>query len=116
MRNTVEIWMLVAGLLAAVAIAVAVNLSVPQLDEMLRQFGAEKPVLTRLFVEGRYAFFGLPLIVLAGWALTPRRTPPGNERGIVALVLGIGLAVILLPLCVIAVYLPIFRLAATAEG
>ena len=116
MRNTVEIWMLVAGLLAAVAIAVAVNLIVPQFEEMLRNFGAETPLLTRLFVDGRYVFFGLPLIVLAGWALTPRRTPPGNERGIVALVLGIGLALILVPLCAIAVYLPIFRLAAAAEG
>lgn len=116
MRNSVEIWMLAVGLFAATAMAVAVNLIVPQFEEMLRNFGAELPLLTRLFVEGRYAFFGLPLIVLAAWALTPRRTPPGNERGTVALVSGIGLAVILVPLCVIAVYLPIFRLAAAVEG
>jgi type II secretory pathway component PulF len=116
MRNTTERWMLIAGLLATLAIAAGVNLIVPYFDDVLRQFGAEIPWLTRMFVEGRLAFFGLPLIVLAAWALTPRRTPPGNERGIVALVIAIGLGVILLPAAVIAMYLPIFRMAGTVEG
>lgn len=116
MRNGTERWMLTAGLLAAIAIAAGVNLVVPQFEEVFRNFGAELPLLTRLFVEARYAFFGLPLIVLVAWALTPRRTPPGNERGIVALVVGIGMGMILLPLCLIAMYLPIFRLAAMVEG
>lgn len=116
MRNTTEIWMLIVGLIATIAIAAGVNLVVPQFEDVLKNFGAEIPLLTRLFVEGRYVFFGLPLIVLVAWALTPRRTPPGNERGIVALVVGIGLGVILLPLCLIAMYLPIFQLAAVVEG
>lgn len=116
MRNRVELGMLIAALLAAVAIAVAVNLIVPQFEDVLRNFGAETPPLTRMFVEGRHAFFGLPLFVFAAWVLTPRRTPPGNERGIVALVVGLGLGVILVPLSVIAMYLPIFRMAATAGG
>jgi type II secretory pathway component PulF len=116
MRNTTDVWMLITGLLAVVVVALAVNLIVPQFEDVLRNFGAETPLLTRLFVNGRYAFFALPLMVFAAWVLTPRRTPPGNERGIVALVLGVGLAVILVPLCVIAVYLPIFRMAAAAEG
>jgi uncharacterized membrane protein YhdT len=116
MRNATERWMLTAGLFAAIAIAAGVNFVVPQFEDVLRNFGAELPLLTRLFVEARYAFFGLPLIVLVAWALTPRRTPPGNERGIVALVVGIGIGMILLPLCLIAMYLPIFRLAAMVEG
>jgi hypothetical protein len=57
----------------------------------------------------------LPLIVLAAFTWTPRRTP-GNERGIVALVIGLGLGVVLLPPCLIAMYLPIFRLAAGGDG
>lgn len=116
MRNATEHWMLTTGLLAAIAIAAGVNLVVPQFEDVFRNFGTELPLLTRLFVEARYAFFGLPLIVLAVWALTPRRTPPGNERGIVALVVGIGMGMILLPLCLIAMYLPIFRLASMVEG
>lgn len=116
MRKTTELWMLIAGLVAAFAIAVGVNLVVPQFEDVFRNFGAETPLLTRLFVEDRYVFFGLPLIVLAAFAWTPRRTPPGNERGIVALVIGLGLGVVLLPLCLIAMYLPIFRLAAGGDG
>ncbi len=116
MRNATEIWMTTAGLFVALAIAVGVNLVVPQFGDVFQNFGAELPLLTRAFVEGRYAFFGLPLLVLAAWALTPRRTPAGNERGIVALVLAIGIGVVLLPLCLIAMYLPIFRLAAAGQG
>jgi type II secretory pathway component PulF len=116
MRKNGEIWMLIAGLFAAIGIAAGVNLVVPQFDDVFRNFGAELPLLTRLFVEARYTFFGLPLIVLAAWAWTPRRTPPGNERGIVALVVGLGLGVVLLPLCLIAMYLPIFKLAAGVDS
>ncbi len=71
MRSTVEIWMLTTGLFVAVAIAVSVNLVVPQFNDVFQNFGAELPLLTRLFVEGRHVFFGLPLLVLAAWALTP---------------------------------------------
>jgi type II secretory pathway component PulF len=116
MRNATERWILFAGLLAAIAIAAGVNLIVPHFGHMLRNFDAELPLLTRLFLEARYAFFGLPLIVLATWAWTPRRTPPSNERGIVALVVGVGLSMVLLPLCLIAMYLPIFQLGAMVEG
>lgn len=116
MRNAAERWMLATGFLAALAIAAGLNLVVPQFNDVLRNFGAEIPLLTRLFGEGRYAFFGLPLLVLAAWALTPRRAPPGNERGIVALAVGIGSGVVLLPLCLIAMYLPIFKMAAVVDG
>lgn len=115
MRNLTELWMLVAGLLASLAMAAGVNLVVPQFEDMLKNFGAELPWITRLFVEYRHALFAMPLLVLAAWALTPRRTPPGNERGVVALVVGIGLGILLLPLCLIAMYLPIFMLAGTVD-
>jgi type II secretory pathway component PulF len=116
MRNTTERWLLAAGLLVAIATAAGVNLAVPKFEDVFQNFGAEVPLLTRLFVDARYALFGLPLIVVAAWAWTPRRTPPGNERGVVALLVGIGLGVVLLPLFLIAMYLPIFRLAGTVEG
>ena len=77
MRNATERWMLTTGLLVAIGIAAGVNLIVPRFEEAFQNFGAELPLLTRLFVETRYALFGLPLIVLAAWAWTPRRTPPG---------------------------------------
>jgi type II secretory pathway component PulF len=116
MRNTAENWMLTTSLLIAVAIAAGVNLIIPRFSDVFQNFGAELPLLTRLFLEGRYALFGLPLLVLAAWALTPRRTPPGNQRGVVALAVGIGMGAILLPLCLIAMYLPIFRMAAAVDG
>lgn len=116
MRKTAEIWLLAAGLLATVAFAAGVNLVIPQFNDVFQNFGAELPLLTRMFLSGRYALFALPLIVMTAWALTPRRTPPGNERGIVAVLVGIGLGVILLPLCVIAMYLPIFHLAGAVDG
>lgn len=109
MRNLTELWMLIAGLLASLAMAVGVNLIVPQFEEVFQQFRTELPWLTRLFVEYRHALFAMPLLVLAAWALTPRRTPQGNERGVVALVVGIGLGIPLLPPFVIAMYQPIFR-------
>jgi uncharacterized membrane protein YhdT len=116
MRNTAEGWMLIAGVLAATAMAAGVNLVIPRFNDVFQNFGSDLPLITRLFVESRHAFFGLPLLVLAAWVLTPRRTPPGNERGIVALVVGIGSAVLLLPLCLIAMYLPIFQLAGAVDG
>ena len=116
MHTTTERWMLMTGLLAAIAIAAGVNLIIPLFENVFQNFGTELPLLTRLFLEGRHALFGLPLIVLAAWAFTPRRTPPGNERGIVALVVGIGVGVILLPLCVAAMYWPIFQLAHVVDG
>ena len=70
----------------------------------------------RLACSLKRAFPGLPLIVLTAWAWTPRRAPPGNERGIVALVIGLGLGVVLLPPCLIAMCLPIFRQAASGDG
>ncbi len=115
MRNLTEFWMLGTGLLASVAMAVGVNAIVPRFDEVFRNFGAELPWLSRMFVEYRHALFAMPLLVLAAWALTPRRTPPGSERGIVALVVGIGLGILLLPLCLIAMYLPIFMLPGVVD-
>ena len=117
MRNTGEIWMLIVGLLAALAAAAGINVLVLQFMPMMENFGAEVPVFTRLFIDGRAFFWALPLIVLAIWAFIPRRTvPPDNKRGIVAMLAGIGLAVILLPLCLLAMYLPVFTLASTIDG
>jgi type II secretory pathway component PulF len=56
MRKNGEIWMLIAGLLVAIAIAAGVNLVVPQFEDVFRNFGADLPLPTRLFVEARYAF------------------------------------------------------------
>lgn len=57
MRNTGEIWMFIVGLLAALAAAAGINVLVLQFMSMLENFGAEVPVFTRLFIDGR-AFSG----------------------------------------------------------
>ena len=103
--------MLIVGLLVAIAMAASINLVIPKFEYVFQSLDSELPLLTRLFLEGRYALFGLPLIVLAAWTLTPRQTPPGNERGIVALVVGIGISAILLPLCLMAMYWPVVHSA-----
>ena len=108
--------MLVFGILCSLVAAIVVNLVVPQFDEMYRNFGAELPWLTRMLLAGRWLLFALPVVALLAWRLTP--TVPGqpNKRGLVALLVGVGLPLVLVPLVVIGLYMPIFMLADTVGG
>ncbi|MFD0724771.1 hypothetical protein [Lysobacter brunescens] len=108
--------LLAFGTLCALVAAIVVNLVVPQFDEVYRNFGADLPWLTRALLAGRWLLFGLPVLVLLAWWLTPAVPGQPNRRGLVALLVGVGLPVVLVPLVVIGLYLPIFMLGDAVGG
>ncbi|MBX3711725.1 MAG: hypothetical protein KF800_07175 [Lysobacter sp.] len=103
--------LLVFGMLCSLVAAIVVNLVVPQFDEVYRNFGAELPWLTRALLAGRSLLLALPALVLLAWWLTPAVPGRPNRRGLVALLVGVGLPLVLVPLVVIGLYLPIFGMA-----
>lgn len=103
--------LLVFGMLCSLVAAIVVNLVVPQFDEVYRNFGAELPWLTRALLAGRWLLLALPALVLLAWWLTPAVPGRPNRRGLVALLVGVGLPLVLVPLVVIGLYLPIFGMA-----
>lgn len=103
--------LLVFGMLCSLVAAIVVNLVVPQFDEVYRNFGAELPWLTRALLAGRWLLLALPALVLLAWWSTPAVPGRPNRRGLVALLVGIGLPLVLAPLVVIGLYLPIFGMA-----
>ncbi|MBL8261785.1 MAG: hypothetical protein JNM58_05105 [Xanthomonadaceae bacterium] len=107
---------LVTGMFCSLVAAIVVNLVVPQFDDVYRNFGAELPWLTRVLLAGRWFLFALPLVVLLTWKLTPDLPGRPNRRGVMALLIGIGLPVVLVPLVVIGLYMPIFGLAGVVDG
>lgn len=108
--------LLVFGMLCSLVAAIVVNLVVPQFDEVYRNFGAELPWLTRMLLAGRWLLFALPFAALLAWWLTPAVPGQPNRRGLVAVLVGVGLPLVLVPLIVIGLYLPIFAMAGTVDG
>jgi len=108
--------LLAIGTFCALLVAIVVNLVVPQFDEVFREFGAELPWLTRALLAGRWLLFALPVGVVLAWWLTPVTPGRPNRRGLVALLVGVGVPLILVPLVVIGLYMPIFALAGAAGG
>jgi type II secretory pathway component PulF len=115
-----EVWMLGSGVFSLLLAALLVNLILPQFEPMFAQFGVELPAPTAFVLRFRYAFFLLPLLVPLTWWLLARRVVASPKPGarhapaLVALLLAIGLSVLIVPLTLIAMYLPIFRLADAA--
>jgi type II secretory pathway component PulF len=120
--STVEIWMLGSGMCALLVAALLVNLILPQFEPMFADFGAVLPAPTAFVLRFRYAFFLLPLLVPLTWWLLARRVAASPKPGarhapaLAALLLAIGLSVLIVPLVLIAMYLPIFRLADAVGG
>jgi type II secretory pathway component PulF len=117
-----EIWMLGSGVCALLVAALLVNLILPQFEPMFAQFDATPPAPTAFVLRFRYAFFLLPLLVPLTWWLLARRVAASPKPGarhapaLAALILAIGLSVLIVPLALIAMYLPIFRLADAVGG
>lgn len=118
--NISEIWILGSGMVALLLAAVAVNLVVPQFQDIFDGFGAQLPWLTTVFVKHRHAFFLLPLLPpLLWWGLArTARKAPGARRNsaMIALLVALGLTFVMVPLAIIAMYLPIFRLGSVIDG
>ena len=103
--------LLAFGMLCSLVAAIVVNLVVPQFDEVYRNFGAELPWLTHALLAGRWLLLALPVLVLLAWWLTPVVPGRPNRRGLVALLVGVGLPLVLVPLVVTGLYMPIFGMA-----
>ncbi len=118
--NITEIWILGSGMVALLLAAIAVNLVVPQFQDVFDGFGAQLPWLTAVFVKHRHAFFLLPLLPpLLWWGLARSAgKAPGTRRNaaMIALLVALGLTFVMVPLAIIAMYLPIFGLAAAVDG
>jgi type II secretory pathway component PulF len=114
-RNPTNMFLTLFGGIAAVGGVAAVQLIVPNFHEVFKNFGAELPLLSRIFVNGRMFLWVLPLLVPIAAAFVRVRSPDDGRRGVVALLLGLAIGIGLPMLCVLAMYLPIFGLAAQAE-
>ena len=118
--NTSELWILGSGMVALLLTAVAVNLVMPRFQDIFDRAGAPLPWLTAMFVEHRHALFLLPLLPpLLWWRLARAASRSrGARRPSVMLVLAVALGptFVLVPLAIIAMYLPIFGIAAVIDG
>lgn len=118
--NSIEMWILGSGMGALLVAAVVVNLIVPQFQDIFDGFGADLPWLTGLFVKHRHALFLLPLLPpLLWWAMARMAGPAPDARrksAVLALLLALGLTLVMVPLTIVAMYLPIFRLASVVDG
>ena len=116
MRNPANTLLLVIGTAVAIVGVIVANVIPAQFEEVFRSFGAELPSLTRLFLYGGGFLWVLPLLVPVLSSFVRVRTPDDKRRGIVALVLGVAIGFALPMVCMLAMYLPIFQLAATVDG
>jgi hypothetical protein len=99
---------LMFGLVSTGAVATLLSLLVPQFDRVLTSFGADLPWLTRAVSQLYLAAWLLPVSVATVWFRWPN---PKQRAGIVRTI-GVLSLLVLLPVCLIALYLPIFELAA----
>jgi type II secretory pathway component PulF len=119
--SSAEVWMLGSGACSLLIAALLVNLILPQFEPMFADFGVVLPAPTAFVLRFRYGFFLLPLLVPLVWWLLARRVSASPKPGarhapaLAALLLAIGLSVLIVPLTLIAMYLPIFRFADAAD-
>lgn len=105
-------WMLVVGVVLSTLVAVLAAIVVPEMAAMYESFGAELPIETRLLL-GTYRWYGLLGFVVLGLGLW---WPRASDRGVLAMVVGVGGSVLLVIFSVWSLYRPIFMLAAIGES
>lgn len=116
MRNDTNLLLQTIGTGVAIVGVVAANMIPPLFVDMFKNFGAELPWLTRLFVHGGGFLWVLPLLVPVLSSFVRVRTADDKRRGILALLLGVGIGFALPMVCLFSMYLPIFGLAASVDG
>ena len=102
------------GVIAAFLGVIVVQAIVPRFQEVFEAFGADLPVITRMFVRGRWLLWPLPLAVPMIAAFVRVRDEDDRRRGIVGLIVGIAIGFGLPLFCAFAMYLPIFGQAPSA--
>ena len=108
MRSKGDKVALAVGVLCAAIAATIPPLLVLQFREVFVSFGADLPPLTELFIHYNLALWLLPVLVVATWLYWPKAT----SRSLVACLMGVASLVLVVPVLVVALYLPIFQLSA----
>lgn len=104
--SNTAIILLLTGIAAALLAALVPTLVVPQFQQVFASFGAELPLLTRLALEQHLWLWLLPVLVIAAWLFWPRP----RQRSLAACLVGAGGLAIIVPLLILAMYLPILQL------
>lgn len=100
--------LLAIGLIVSAFCGLLPLLVVPSFAQTFTAFGADLPWPTTLLIARPWLGCPLPLLVLALWWLWP-----GPKRDLAACVFGVVGGMVAIALTVVALYLPIFKLAAT---
>lgn len=100
------ILLLLAGLVCALLTALVPTLVIPQFEEVFASFGATLPLPTRLMIELHPWLWLLPLPVVAVRLFWPRP----RQRPLAACLLGACALGLIIPLLILAMYLPILQL------
>lgn len=96
----------IIGLVCALLTALTPTMVIPQFQQVFSSFGAQLPLLTRIAIDQHLGLWLLPLLVIAVWLFWPRP----KQRPLAACLVGAGGLVIIIPLLILAMYLPIFQL------
>jgi hypothetical protein len=108
-RARAERWMFGIGLVSALGTAAFLSVLVPKFAQVFVEFGVDVPWAPALRVRVYPAAWLLPAVVLGVWLRWRRR----EHRGLIACAIGVGGALTLFPILIVALYLPIFHIAAT---
>jgi hypothetical protein len=98
---------LVVGVLLSILTAALVTVAVSHFRDVLSAFGADLPALSRVVLHGYCIAWLVPPGILALWLVLD---PDGRDG--VAFRIGWLSLLVLLPLCMVGLYLPLFKLAA----
>lgn len=93
---------LLASVLSAALAALILGVAARMFRDAYIRFGIELPLLSRAVLEWHLLAWVLPACVLAAWCFWPRP----RQRRLATLVLGLGSLLVVLPLCLLLLYLP----------
>jgi type II secretory pathway component PulF len=104
-----EFWTLTTtGFCVALVTAIAALLAVPKFDDVFKSLGADLPAITLVVIQAPYIFFLIPAAVLAIAFIWPNK----KTSSIAACVFGVTSVLWGAALVALAMYLPIYQLAA----
>lgn len=92
--------------------ALVLSFAVPRFQSLYAGFGADIPWFTSIVVNGYLAAWLLPACAAAAWVYWPAT----SHRHVISVAIGLGGLLLLLPLCIAALYLPAFKLATSGSG
>lgn len=98
---------MISGLIISALSALSITFIVPQFAKVFEGFGADLPLMSRLFANFYLMAWLMPVSVLAIKFLWPNP----RQRTLLMNVCGIVLPIAMMPMTVVAMYLPMFVMA-----